>query len=100
MDRAFQQFLKEEGIIMDKTAAYTPQQNPISERGNRTTTERARCMLIDADLPKKLWAEAVSTAVYIENRCPESSIDFRTPHELWYNSKPDLSCLRIFGCAA
>lgn len=100
LDGSFQTFLKQEGIIMDKTAAYTPQQNPISERGNRTTTERARCMLIDADLPKKLWAEAVSTAVYIENRSPEASIDFKTPQELWYNSKPDLSHLQIFGCAA
>ena len=100
MDGSFQKFLKDEGIIMDRTAAYTPQQNPISERGNRTATEKARCMLIDANLPERLWAEAVATAVYIENRCPEASIDFRTPHELWYNTKPDLTKLRIFGCAA
>lgn len=100
IDGAFQLFLKKEGILMDKTAAYTPQQNPISERGNRTTTERARCMLIDANLPKKLWAEAVATAIYIENRSPEASIDFKTPHEFWYNTKPDLSHLKIFGCAA
>lgn len=100
LDESFQSFLRDEGIIMDKTAAYTPQQNSISERGNRTTTERARCMLVDANLPKQLWAEAVTTAVYIENQSLEASIEFKTPHELWYNTKPDLSHLRIFGCAA
>lgn len=100
LDGEFQKFLKDEGIEMDTTASYTPQQNSISERGNRTTTERARCMLIDGNLPKRFWAEAVATAVYIENRSPEASINFKTPHELWYGQKSDLSHLRIFGCAA
>lgn len=96
----FQQFLKKEGIVMDKTASYTPQQNPISECGNCTTTERAMCMLLDAKLPTSFWAEAVSTAVYLENRSPESSIEHNTPHSVWYRTEPDLSNLRIFGCAA
>lgn len=100
LEESFQLFLRNEGIIMDKTAAYTPQQNPVLERGNRTTTERARCMLMDANFPKQLWSEAVSTAVYIENRSPEASIEFKTPHKLWYNSKPDLSHIRMFGCTA
>lgn len=100
LDGSFQPFLKNEGIIMDKTAAYTPQQSPISERESRTTTERARCMLIDANLPKKLWAEAVATAVYIENQSPEARVEFKTPHKLWYTSKPNLAHIQIFECAA
>lgn len=100
LDGEFQKYLKSEGIVMDTTASYTPQQNPISERGNRTTTERARCILINAKLPKKFWAEAVATAVYIENRSPEASLKLQTPHELWFGTKADLSHLRIFGCSA
>lgn len=96
----FKTFLESEGILMDITAAYTPQQNAISERGNRTTTERARCLLIEANLPKSFWAEAVNTSIYIENRCPEASINHLSPHELWHGSKPKIDHLRVFGCAA
>lgn len=42
----------------------------------------------------------MATVVYIDNQSTEASIDFKTPHELWYNSKPDLSHLQIFCCAA
>lgn len=100
LDRDLQKFLKDEGIEMDTTAGYTPQQNSISERGNQTTTERARCMLIDGNPPKIFWAEDAATAFYIENRSPEASITFNTPHKLWYSQTSDLSHLRIFGCAA
>lgn len=96
----FQSFLSSEGTLMDINAPYTPQQNIIYERGNRTTTERARCMLIDANLPKCFWAEAVNTSVYIENRCPEASIQHQSRHELRYGTLPKLDHLRIFGCAA
>lgn len=100
LDGEFQRFLKREGIIMDTTASYTPQQNPISERGNRTTTERACCMLINANLSKKFWAKAVETAVYKENRSPEASLKLQTPHKLWFGTKANLSHLRIFRCSA
>lgn len=69
---------------MDTNASYTPKQNSISESGDWTTTERARCILIDGNLPKRFWAEAAATAVYIENRSPEASINLKAPHELWY----------------
>jgi len=58
-------------------------------------------MLFGANLPNKLWTEAVSTAVYLKNRLPHSSLrgDI-TPHEMWFGTKPSLSHLRVFGCAA
>lgn len=53
LDRGSQNYLKSEGIVMETPASYTPQQNPISERGNQTTTGRGHYMLIDANIPKK-----------------------------------------------
>ena len=50
------------GIRMQYTIAYTPQQNGVAERQNRTLCEMARCMLIDADMHKRYWGEAVMTA--------------------------------------
>ncbi|GJS39974.1 putative ribonuclease H-like domain-containing protein [Tanacetum coccineum] len=49
----------------------TPQQNGVAERMNMTLIEAARTMLADSLLPTTFWAEAVSTACYIFNRCDE-----------------------------
>ncbi|GBP08162.1 Retrovirus-related Pol polyprotein from transposon TNT 1-94 [Eumeta japonica] len=70
--------LKETG----KTSTpYTPQQNGLSERMNRTLLEKARCMLINANLQKSLWAEAIRTAAYITNRTPTRALNYKTPEE-------------------
>lgn len=55
--------------------------------------------MIGAGLPPKLWGEALNNAVYLTNRSPSQSTD-KTPYEEWYGNKPDLSHLRVFGCAA
>ncbi|KAG7301017.1 hypothetical protein JYU34_015390 [Plutella xylostella] len=89
-------FLKDAGITHQLTNPYTPEQNGVCERLNRTIVEKARCLLFDAKLQKKLWAEAVSTAVYLRNRSPVSGHQ-KTPYELWTGSKPDLSHIRVFG---
>lgn len=57
---------------MENTASYTPQQNGRAERENRTIFECARTILRAKELPKNLWAEAVSTAVYVLNRTTHS----------------------------
>lgn len=93
----FDNFLAEAGIVHQKTNIYTPEQNGVSERSNRTLVERARCMLFDAGLEKMFWAEAINTAVYLKNRSPTSGLQNATPFELWTNSKPDVSHVRVFG---
>lgn len=57
----FIKFCEREGIKHEYTIAYTPEQNGVAERMNRTLTEKAECFLFDADLEKQFWAEAVST---------------------------------------
>nr|KAJ0202156.1 hypothetical protein LSAT_V11C600323170 [Lactuca sativa] len=60
-------FLKDKGIEHNFSAPYTPQQNGVVERRNRTLCEAARSMLIFADLPQYFWAEAIATACYTQN---------------------------------
>ncbi|MBW0531029.1 hypothetical protein O181_070744 [Austropuccinia psidii MF-1] len=55
---------------------YTPQQNPVAERGDKTTINMARCLLKDSGLPLSYWEEAVNTAVYLENLTPSCAINF------------------------
>lgn len=45
-------YLKKAGIQHQLTAAYTPEQNGIAERMNRTIIEKVRCMLFDSNLTK------------------------------------------------
>jgi len=51
-------------------------------------------------LPKKIWAEAVATAVYILNISPTKAVLNQTPYEAWKGRKPRVSHLKIFGCIA
>jgi hypothetical protein len=60
--------------------------------------EMVRSMMHEKNLPKMLWAEAANTAVFIQNRLPTSVLTEMTPFEMWYNYKPSLRFLKIFGC--
>ncbi|KAG5323483.1 POLX protein, partial [Pseudoatta argentina] len=93
----FDAFLREHGIGRRLTTTYTPEQNGVSERRNRTLVEMARCLLIQSQLPPSFWAEAVNTSNYIRNRCPSSSLNGRTPFEAWTGKLPDVSHFRSFG---
>ena len=61
----FLNFCKTHGIQKQFTARYTPQQNGIAEKKNRTIMEMARSMLVAKHFPNEYWGEAVATAVYI-----------------------------------
>ncbi|KAK2578107.1 hypothetical protein KPH14_012021 [Odynerus spinipes] len=61
LNKNLQDYLRREGIRSQFTVAYSPQQNGIAERKNRSLIEMARCMLFDAELEKKYWGEAVNT---------------------------------------
>ncbi|KAH9650921.1 hypothetical protein KPL70_026553 [Citrus sinensis] len=98
-DGEFLAFCKQEGIQRQFTVAYTPQQNGVAERMNRTLTERIRAMLRTADLPNSFWAEAAKTACYIVNRSPSTAIGLKTSMEMWTGKPDDYSYLHAFGCS-
>lgn len=93
---SFQRYLKSEGIESQFTAGYSPQQNGIAERKNRTLIEMARCILIDTEFPYNFWGEAVTTAVYVQNRVITRATN-TTPLERWNGTKPNLKEFHIFG---
>jgi transposase InsO family protein len=92
-------YFNSKGIEHQTTAPYTPQQNGAAERLNRTLMDRVRAMLLEARLPKDLWGEAIVTANHVRNRSP-STEKTKTPWELFYGTKPDVSYFRVFGSAA
>lgn len=95
----FKQFYSKHGILHQTTAPYTPQQNGVAERMNRTITDRICCMLLDSGLGQEFWAEAANTAIYLINRMPCRD-KIESPEGIWSNEKPSLKHLRVFGCRA
>ncbi|GKC96028.1 putative ribonuclease H-like domain-containing protein, partial [Tanacetum coccineum] len=91
-------FFREKGIKREYSVARNPQQNGVAERRNRTLIEAARTMLADSKLPTTFWAEAVSTACYVQNRVLVVKPHNKTPYELFRGFKLALSFMRPFGC--
>ncbi|GJX85124.1 retrovirus-related pol polyprotein from transposon TNT 1-94 [Tanacetum coccineum] len=85
------------GIFHQKTVPRTPQQNGVVERRNRTLVEAARTMLIFSKAPMFLWAEAVATACYTQNRSLIHTRHNKAPYELVHDKKSDLMFFRVFG---
>ncbi|GJS62070.1 putative ribonuclease H-like domain-containing protein [Tanacetum coccineum] len=83
--------------LIETSVARSPQQNGVVERRNRTLIEAARTMLIYAKAPLFLWAEAVATACYTQNRSMIRRRHGKTPYELLHDKPPDLSYLHVFG---
>jgi transposase InsO family protein len=61
-------FLEDEGIKHEFSSPYTPQQNGVVERKNKTLLDIARTMLDEYKTPDRFWAEAINTACYPINR--------------------------------
>ena len=93
----FHDFCKEASIKRETTTPYTPEQNGVAERKNRMIVAVVRAMLHNQRLLKSLWAKAVNTAVYVQNRCPHQALGSKTPEEMFTGKKLDVSHFRIFG---
>ncbi|XP_050427367.1 uncharacterized protein LOC126837493 [Adelges cooleyi] len=89
--------LQKYGIRHEKTIAYTPEQNSGAEREMRTIVEAARTLLHSKKMDLSFWAEAVNTSVYVLNLTGKSTVEGKSPYELYFNKEPDIRHLRVFG---
>jgi hypothetical protein len=78
-----EEYLEEEGIKHEFSAPYTPQQNGVVERKNKT--------------PERFWSEAVNTACHAINRLYLHRLLKKTAYELLTGNKPNVSYFRVFG---
>ena len=94
--RDFQTLLTKNKIRHETSAPYSPHQNGTAERGWRTLCEMSRCLLLESQLPNKLWNYAMQTAAYVRNRC-YSRRTKKTPYELFTGREPNIAKLQKFG---
>ncbi|GKF03666.1 retrovirus-related pol polyprotein from transposon TNT 1-94 [Tanacetum coccineum] len=97
VNQTLREYYEKVSISHETFVARSPQQNGVVERRNHTLIEAARIMLIYAKAPLFLWAEAVATACYTQNRSIIRLRHDKTPYELLHDKLPDLSFFHVFG---
>ncbi|GKB62783.1 retrovirus-related pol polyprotein from transposon TNT 1-94, partial [Tanacetum coccineum] len=97
VNQTLREYYEKIGISHETSVARSPQQNGVVERRNRTLIEAARTMLIYAKAMLFLWAEAVASACYTQNRSIIRLHHGKTPYELLHDKPPDLSFFYVFG---
>ncbi|GKA14543.1 retrovirus-related pol polyprotein from transposon TNT 1-94, partial [Tanacetum coccineum] len=91
------EYYEKVGISHETSIARSPQQNGVVERRNRTLIKAARTMLFYAKAPLFLWAKAVATACYTQNRSIVRLRHDKTPYEILHDKPPDLLFFHVFG---
>ncbi|GJV57193.1 retrovirus-related pol polyprotein from transposon TNT 1-94 [Tanacetum coccineum] len=97
VNQTLREYYEKVGISHETSVARSLQQNGVIERRNHTLIEAARTMLIYAKAPLFLWAEAVATTCYTQNRSIVRLRHGKTPYELLHDKPPDLSFFHVFG---
>ena len=74
----------------------------MAERKNRQLLEVVRASLLEAHMPTRYWGEAITTATYLINKLPSSTLQFQTPLSVLHDAinTPTVSNLppKVFGC--
>ncbi|GJU47564.1 retrovirus-related pol polyprotein from transposon TNT 1-94 [Tanacetum coccineum] len=97
INQTLREFYENVDILHQTSVSRTPQQNGIVERQNQTLVEVSRAMLIFSKASLFLWAEAINTACYTQNRSLIRLRYNKTPYELMQDKKPNLSLFHVFG---
>nr|GEV21415.1 ribonuclease H-like domain-containing protein [Tanacetum cinerariifolium] len=91
-------FCDKKGISQKFSSPYTPEQNGVAERKNKTLIEATRTMLSGSGFSKQYWTEAIATACYTQNRSTIVKRHLKTPYEFFRKRIPNISFLHVFGC--
>src|SRR6266540_2803392 len=91
-------YCDEHGIKHELSSTYTPKQNGVVERKNKTLITLARSILDEYGTPERFWAEAINTACYASNRLYLHRLLKKTSYEPLVGRKPNVSYFRVFGC--
>ncbi|GJV06250.1 retrovirus-related pol polyprotein from transposon TNT 1-94 [Tanacetum coccineum] len=91
-------FCDEKGISQNFSSPYTPEQNSVAKRKNRTLIEAARTMLSGSVFSKQYWTEAVAIACYTQNRSTIVKRHLKTHYEIFRKRIPNINFLHVFRC--
>lgn len=90
-------FAREKGIRIAPCPPHVHELNGVAERFNRTIMDSARCLLKEAKVNTIFWPEVIKTAAYLKNRTLANTVELKIPYEIFFNEKPDVRHLRLYG---
>ena len=105
-------FLEKECIKLEPSAPYTGVQLGGAERPGGTIKDKIRTMGIGANLPAHLWSEISRAAIYLHNRTPKYTYNWKSPYDRFHthiahkdgvvveDRKPQQAHLKVYGCKA
>lgn len=96
----FIQFFLENVIKWQLTTAFTPQQNGVAERRNRTIMNMVCCLLTEKEMSKILWTEAAKWTNHVINKSLTKAVKEMAPEERWSGLKPTVDYFKVFGSIA
>ncbi|GKE82234.1 retrovirus-related pol polyprotein from transposon TNT 1-94 [Tanacetum coccineum] len=88
----------EKRISQNFSSLYTPEQNGVAERKNRTLIEAARTMLSGSVFSKQYWTKVVATACYTQNKSTIVKRNLKSPYEIFHGRIPNIDFLHVFKC--
>ncbi|KZC14396.1 Copia protein [Dufourea novaeangliae] len=97
MNRNVYKFVREKGIQINACPPYVHELNGTAERFNRTIMDMSRCVLDEARVHRRFWPEVVCAAAYLKNRVLANTVDKKTPYEIFFDKKPSVKHLRLYG---
>ena len=100
LSKDFNSFLVERRIKHQRTVPYTPQQNGVGERKNRSLMEMAQCIVKSQALPHVPGLKDIMCATYVLNSCPTKALQTITLYEACHGKKPSIAHLCVFGYLA
>ncbi len=96
VNTSLEDYCADNGIKIELTVPYTPEQNGVAERMNRKILDKGRTIMKDVEAPDFLWADAFATVTYALNRTVSTRAGGRTPYEAFFGRKPDVSHMRVW----
>lgn len=96
MNHKMDSFLRNNGIIHQRSNPHTPQQNGIAEIKHRHVLDLA--LRTHTSLPIHCWGECILTATYLINLIPSRVLNWEVPYTKLFNKRPPYSFLKVFGC--
>jgi hypothetical protein len=98
LNNEFMSYISDQGMIHQTTCPGTPPQNGVAERKNIHLLEVAKSLMLQMNVHKYLWSEAVLTATYLINCMPSRILGMKSPTELLLGQREFKLPPRVFGC--
>ncbi|KAK9709792.1 hypothetical protein QE152_g26409 [Popillia japonica] len=97
LNASIYKFTRKKGIRINPCPPYVHELNGVAERYNRSIMDMSRCLLAEVKVNQMYWPKVVKAAAYLKNHSLANTIERKTPYDIFFNEKPSVKYLRLYG---